>query len=330
MHLIQGLLASFKIHGMSNRLQEVVKDAVLFSCPPFIAKAIVANIAKNAGPSPSLLRHHLLTLDMSITMILRRRSSDKELGDCFRYMLTDSSPQVGYDWLWCECCEIARHRVIPTFFAVISVSQAITTLATGFAGDASSSEIARAIMVNEDAWVDDLQMIRDSLFFVIPTPVALGVGHRSLSDKAAHLSFAWSLNTANPVQSLFRQVVSHTSDMGVEQGLPDFHVKSADSLLPSWQRQVILMEDDTVELLPNAFKNPGQDHAQADEGEHDRFVTELDEPLLEDDIAGEDMLGALLIPDNHDHGPFSDPTLRTKIAQISTLPTTEKHESCLG
>ena len=71
---------------------------------------------------------------------------------------------------------------------------------------------------------------------VANNPVALDPGCRSLVHKVAHLSFATALHTApGHMQRLMDSVVSHTADMGVELGIPDFTISSGiEEVLPPW------------------------------------------------------------------------------------------------
>ncbi len=85
-------------------------------------------------------------------------------------------------------------------------------------------------------WAPLFHTICANMFEVISPPAALGSGRRGLAHKCALLVYSWSLGapTTAKLRETARSYVSHTSDMGVELSMPDFHCPDPTVLLPEW------------------------------------------------------------------------------------------------
>jgi hypothetical protein len=105
-----------------------------------------------------------------------------------------------------------------------------------------------------DHWVPWLRSIRDHVHEHINPPCALGSGHRSLADKASAEVYKWALQEpfCKSLGVHAASYLSHTSDMGVEVGLPDFSIAGdVETLLPSWFHREELAPDVPMEVLGN-------------------------------------------------------------------------------
>jgi hypothetical protein len=86
-------------------------------------------------------------------------------------------------------------------------------------------------------WVPWLRTIHSNIREHINPPSCLGSGHRALADKAAAEVYKWALQEplGAPLSAHSSSYISHTSDMGVELGLPEFIVpEGVERLLPGW------------------------------------------------------------------------------------------------
>ncbi len=96
-------------------------------------------------------------------------------------------------------------------------------------------------------WVPWLRTIITSIREHINPPTALGSGHRALADKAAAEVYKWALQEpmGAPLASHASSYVSHTSDMGVELGLPEFTIPDdgIERLLPGWMHRAGLQPE---------------------------------------------------------------------------------------
>ncbi len=82
---------------------------------------------------------------------------------------------------------------------------------------------------------DHLASIKDNLREVVMPPAAMGSGHRGAAHKCGLIAFGWRLGCdASKLQKFAQSFVSHTSDMGVELGIPDFTCSSHSAFLPAW------------------------------------------------------------------------------------------------
>ena len=87
-----------------------------------------------------------------------------------------------------------------------------------------------------DDWLPHLRVLSSEVREHINPPAALGSGHRSLMDKASAEVYKWALQTpaGASMETQASSYIAHTSDMGVEIGLPDVQFDGpVHSLLPA-------------------------------------------------------------------------------------------------
>ena len=85
-----------------------------------------------------------------------------------------------------------------------------------------------------------ISILRRNLIVRVLPPSALGLRRTNLAHKAAALVHSIALETNHSLESLeaeLSNVVSFTTDLGTEAGIPDFRCMSALELMPSWMRQ---------------------------------------------------------------------------------------------
>ena len=179
---------------------------------------------RTALPGTSLL--HTALMRYTVCRVPRRR--------CW----ATAEPR-GYDWLWSQHHEIRETDLLSVFEAVVSLSQSISTFCEESAAHASEYDEDTDGPVSVDplpAWVPWLKIICSSIREHIHPPVALASGHRGLADKTAAEAFKFHLQTSRkvPLKRIADTELSQTGDMGVEMGIPDFRIKSHESLLPVW------------------------------------------------------------------------------------------------
>ena len=154
--------------------------------------------------------------------------------------MTDSSPQAGEDWLWTSYTEIREADIEGAFEAVLRLQEACFLLVARCVGETTGivdqQQLMTSIRLEESLWLRHTASIQAKLFHVVPPPQAMGSGHRSTAHKCGHLAYAWSLSFPSglEINTALDEVVSHTSDLGVEHGLAQFHVALPSSLLPKW------------------------------------------------------------------------------------------------
>ena len=74
-------------------------------------------------PSATVLRLHEFTLDVAL-LLAERWTSFANRGAVVKYMLADSSPVAGFDWLWSMHYEIKKEDLIELFESVVRLSLA--------------------------------------------------------------------------------------------------------------------------------------------------------------------------------------------------------------
>ena len=116
------------------------------------------------------------------------------------------------------------------------------------------------IMQPAQEWLPWLECILQNIHFHINPPSALASGRRHAEDKARTLLYTWALQSDRSValETIASGFVSHTSDLGVESGLPTLMCKRPlEGLLPEWMsesslqvpRHVVEDEVDIDDLL---------------------------------------------------------------------------------
>ena len=249
----------FHIRAIDSLLS-TINSFLQMSLPSYLATMVIHQVENTPMPKKSTL--HVYELDVALMVLLRDKT--EKGGIVARYLLSDSSPVAGQDWLWSQYAEISIDDVLEVFNAVLSLQ------AYGDPSDDAGDQEHHA----ERRRLHDV--IKTKLVMVVNTPVALAPGCRSLPHKVAHLAYSIALHTApGHMQKVMDAVVSHTSDMGVELGIPDFTITSSlNELLPPWL--------DVEPLLPYAL----DDCAGEIEEDNDIAASHTGEQEREDLLGG--------------------------------------------
>ena len=221
--LIHTIRLARRLSGGAGQVVDVAERVICLLAGSDAASLYAGDLASIG--SPSTLTRHEFTLDLAIMMCegLRIRSLNQAV---VRWAWTDSSPQQSKDWIWHQSLEIALGDIVGTFGPVLEVTTAAEQL-----GD---EEAEAALACPPVEWQPLLNIMKTNLRLHITPPTAVGVGHRGLAHKAAALvhSHYMELQDRDLLSKSMCTFISHTSDMGVELGLPDLMVTSAGSLLP--------------------------------------------------------------------------------------------------
>ncbi|CAK0831729.1 unnamed protein product, partial [Prorocentrum cordatum] len=198
-------------------------------------------------PSASTVARGHLSLD--VAMALNRRRTFHP--DTFRYLWTDSSPHAGFDWLWSQCHEIRRDRVV-------QVCKDVHLLITRIAAHAETIEKSGGAVPHDPLpeWAPLLKSMLDIREHVF-VPTSLAMGRTGISHKISALVHQWGLELPEGVglKAMARSFISHTSDMGVEMSIPDYSVADHEGLSATWLDRAPLRLD--AECVPPAFEDRG-------------------------------------------------------------------------
>ena len=233
-HKSRKLLDSIHFSSMLTGGPAALVDALAQS----LAIALPEDLLRSITPSPAIVRRCELSLDVALMLLSREEWGATR---CIRVGWTDASPLAGYDWLWSQFHEIPSSELIRCHAAVTSLQQATSAYVAEHEQEQEQADEDAAqpgLSVTPLAeWVPWLQLLKTHVREHINPPTALGIGHRSLADKASSEVYKWQLQMP-PTADLAvhsNSYIAHCSDMGVELGLPDFEVSgSVSALLPRW------------------------------------------------------------------------------------------------
>lgn len=271
-----------QLKGGAGKLTDVVRHGLMLAFPQALALLEPSTVAKI--PHPSLVQRYTLVFD--VAMLLLERDSASE--DVVRYSLSDSSPQVNYDWLMSQSVSILKANLVETFDAAVDLERAVRAHVSRRAADGIARAAQADILLEaggcceaeppEPDWVPWLQSIRRHVRQHVDVPSALTTGHRGLAHKCAALVFKWSLTAPAhmPLKRYAESFISSTGDMGTELGIPDLSLEDHDGLLPGW------MDRGSFSLDIEGCDGPLQ------QGRADELSDDVDGPLLMDDAHEED------------------------------------------
>lgn len=78
--------------------------------PPHVSSSMVCRSVDLTMPSESCIRRAALSLYITIIFLTQERTALR--GPCGRFASLDSSPMVGFDWLWSEYIEIPDDAIL--------------------------------------------------------------------------------------------------------------------------------------------------------------------------------------------------------------------------
>ena len=124
-------------------------------------------------PSATVLRLHEFTLDVAL-LLAERWTSFANRGAVVKYMLADSSPVAGFDWLWSMHYEIKKEDLIELFESVVRLSLATSQFCETLRDEAA--EDGHGLPVEPrmtPAWVPSLGCPALLVCIKIPCPLRL-------------------------------------------------------------------------------------------------------------------------------------------------------------
>ena len=282
------------LKGGASRLKRVVEACLRVELPLSMQSLVLdaSGALKRHFPSPSLLHRYEFILDLALMYIEAQRTQrllalpPQRLP--VRFGHNDSTPMLGYDWIWSQFVEVEQDDLIGLFEAVEDLTNSINQFvanakqAAADRGDDDEVLLGRSGRLVEvagihplDAWVPCLKIIRDKIREHINPPAALGSGHRNLHDKCAsevHKIYVQKppiLSTTMPLMPLGNQIgklllmyLANCSDMGCELSIPDFEHEGAGAFLPEWVNQNPHEPDIEMEELDSPREHP---HPRSDE-----------------------------------------------------------------
>ena len=207
------------------------------------SELIVAN-----SPSATLLREMVFSIDVALILLARERNSTST--GSLRYYTVDSSPQGNNNWLLSKCtvldsltcCEAAAsaNDLIPLVYDVAQ------TLSNNHPSD------SKALNSNQKVLAKRVQFVTSQLVEHSCVPTAIGLSHANTAHKAAAFLHSIMLEFRHEdFKESLLNVVSFTTDLGVEVGIPGFR-SNLEDLLPTWRQQSLtkLEEVDSIMAAP--------------------------------------------------------------------------------
>ena len=245
---------ALQLKGGPDSLVNVLGQSLSLAYPPFMRSNFITALTIGRGdsklPHPSSIRRAELTVDLAFILCTRKLLQP----NLSLWMLSDSSPIGGYDWLWSQCTMVANHLLVEAFDKFVELVEKISDFvhrrdAALSADQDSSQELVETFPTGYDPlpeWRPLLMFLKATVWQLVSTPIALGPGHRGLVDKVTGELHKWHLNL--PQDQTFSEHADcynlHTSDRGTEASLPRFRINgNHESLLPDWLDRELLQPD---------------------------------------------------------------------------------------
>ena len=220
--------------------------SMFIPCLPPALKPTVDALFKagQLGIPKSYSTYYRYQLVLMASLILFNRSQVQE--ETAMYLFVDSSPYLGRDWFAVKMRTICLANLIDLSGIVNVLSDRIRQV---FGQEESEDN-------HDDAyqWLGPLQhkscsdMYRRLLASIRTStllPVTFALGHTSLADKVAALMFVIAMEYGSlKMHPVCKQVVSTTTDFGVEWGVAEFSSVNLRHLMPKWLISTA-MEPDT-------------------------------------------------------------------------------------
>ena len=205
----------------------------------------VSSSTSRLAPKSSKVKRLYLQMDTAYMLFQQQLSSNA----LHRYLLVDSSPQGGRDWLLSKALVVHASPL-----KLVQAAETLSNLVARMEEQQNSRELDPLLDAEEDEQ-KLIAQIRDGLNMHTLPPAALGLSHSNTAHKASALLHAMTLEVpAHAFQHQLRCVLSVTGDLGVEIGIPSFS-SPLQVLMPTWRRQRFekLVSDVQIDLpLGNA------------------------------------------------------------------------------
>ena len=160
--------------------------------------------------------------------------------DVLRFAWRDSSPQMGYNWLWQSSINVCRPQIVETWQASIQLRKAIDDHWNLLKAEAEQAE-TKLVPPTEplDEWKPWLDTIRSNVWRHVSIPVALTSGYKGVAHLCEAIAHSWSMEAPFSVSlddhaDTFR---CHCGDFGNESGIHLFSLDSSVANLLFSRRQ---------------------------------------------------------------------------------------------
>ena len=242
MEMITSIRFCMTLSGGAASLCQALRHAIELVVPKALVPTLIGHLEnpRTQPPGASTVRRAELSLD--VALMVHRRSRVCTSNEVVRFMWCDSSPLVGYDWLWSQFHEIRRLDLVPVCQAMHRITRAIRE---AFATVESKGGSADDLFQPLPDWGADLAAVKTSIVEHISPPTSVASGQRGIAHKVRALVHQWHLEIPEHIgvsgfADTFQCVCS---DMGVEFGITDFHAEEVSALLPSWINRAELQRD---------------------------------------------------------------------------------------
>ena len=185
-------------------------------------------------PSSSTLQRFQLIFDVGWMMYKRSlHDAARKAGEKWvHYGFADSSTHGHRDWFIVRVISILESKLAVVMDAVRELVSLAAQVRSDEGSDDDYPELTEDMSAQRIRCAD---VIHENMTSSISPPVALGVGHTKLEDKAAALLYAVFLECGWAFLAFFLNAfASFTTDMGVELGLNDFSNLDFNQLLPRY------------------------------------------------------------------------------------------------
>ncbi|CAE7033133.1 unnamed protein product [Symbiodinium sp. CCMP2592] len=261
--LLAQVLAAMDLRNQGHFKRHAMK---FLRCVPADLQEVLRVHFEKHGASQSAVVRGGLFLDLAL--LCEHRSRMARLGPVVRYAWGDATSKGGREIYNTRCRFIELSKVV-------ELARGWRFLCLNPASDDQDSEQAEQRCVHSQALFDNVHLHTH-------VPQYLGQGRTTLLDKvSAHVhSTLLEAGTVSAMSDVLKSVVAWVTDMCVEAGLPNCHVSTPESTLPSFVRpsrlQVCPEDAEFVEegfyemqgeaasnaaLMPAAIHLPGVCHA---------------------------------------------------------------------
>lgn len=243
-----------------SKMQEIVDRAVDIALPGAVISALPGKVVNHSS-----LSKYQCALDGAIIM-LQRLQLQHEPSDF--YLLADSSPQAGYNFLLTTMLTIPHSGLQECFAAANRLCSLAHNKHEDHAPGPIEEDGEPGMDIDEGPDPDEVhaklreraalaKKLESLMTFTTNIPLCLGLGSTDLPAKVRcilHLMWLLSDTPRLPgMQDLLARIVSVTTDMGTEMGISDYEAPSLQSCVPQWMRPPqddargeVVAEDDGV------------------------------------------------------------------------------------
>ena len=261
--LLAQVLAALDLRNQGHFKRHAMK---FLRCVPEDLQEVLRNHFEKHGASRSQVNRGGIFLDLAL--LVEHRSRMERLGQVVRYAWGDATSKGGREIYNTRCRFVELSKVV-------ELARGWKYLCLNPASADQDAEQAEQRYTHSQALFDNVHLHTH-------VPQYLGQGRATLLDKvSAHVhSTLLEAGTVSAMSGVLESVVAWVIDMGVESGLPNCHVSTPESTLPSFVRpsrlQVCPEDEEFVEegfhemqgeaasntaLMPAAIHLPGVCHA---------------------------------------------------------------------